>query len=134
MGTVLFTDHGILVFAITTGAIALMLMLAVLGLATTHRTRSDIEHQWLPAGFSANQINRQLGNMSGDAEVNEWNLLVNQFQALVRQGSDSIEDIFDVQFHQRFSRVIDQVVGTKRRRWDDRDEQKRQAHFSAGVG
>jgi hypothetical protein len=38
MDTVLFTDHGIVVFAITTGAIALMLMLAVLGLATTHRT------------------------------------------------------------------------------------------------
>ena len=41
MGTVLFTDHGILVFAMTTGAIALMLMLAVLGLSTTHRTRFD---------------------------------------------------------------------------------------------
>ena len=53
MGTVLFTDNGILMFVITTGAIALMLMLAVLGLAATRRTRSDIEHQWLPAGFSA---------------------------------------------------------------------------------
>jgi hypothetical protein len=50
MGTVLFTDNGILVFAMTTGAIALMLMLAVLGLTTTHQTRSDIEHQWLPRG------------------------------------------------------------------------------------
>ena len=61
MDTVLFTDNGILVFAMTTGAIALMLMLAVLGLATTHRTRSDIEHQWLPAGIQRHQINRQLG-------------------------------------------------------------------------
>ena len=84
MDTVLFTDHGIVVFAITTGAIALMLMLAVLGLATTHRTRSDIEHQWLPV--SADPINRQLGNMSGDAELNEWNVLLNQFHALVRKG------------------------------------------------
>ena len=132
MDTVLFTDNGILVFAMTTGAIALTLMLAVLGLATTHRTRSDIEHQWLPV--SADPINRQLGNMSGDAEVNEWNSLLNQFRALVRKGSDSSEVIFDIQFHQRFSRVIDQAVGTKRRRWDDRDEQKRQAHFSAGWG
>ena len=132
MDTVLFTDHAIVVFAITIGAIALMLMLAVLGLATTHRTRSDIEHQWLPV--SADPINRQLGNMSGDAEVNEWNSLLNQFRALVRKGSDSSEVIFDIQFHQRFSRVIDQAVGTKRRRWDDRDEQKRQAHFSAGWG
>jgi len=120
MGTVLFTDHGIVVFAITTGAIALMLMLAVLGLSTTHRTRSDIEHQWLPGGFSANSINRQLGNMSGDAELNEWNLLLNQFHALVRKGSDSIEDIFDVQFRHRFSGVIDQAAGLDWRRWDDR--------------
>ena len=43
MDTVLFTDHGIVVFAITTSAIALLL--SVLGLATTHRTRSDIESQ-----------------------------------------------------------------------------------------
>jgi hypothetical protein len=120
------------VFAITTGAIALILMLAVLGLATTHQTRSDIEHQWLPV--SADPINRQLGNMSGDAELNEWNLLLNQFHALVRKGSDSIEDIFDVQFRHRFSGVIDQAAGLDWRRWDDRDEQKRQAHFSAGGG
>jgi hypothetical protein len=132
MDTVLFTDNGIVVFAMTTGAIALTLMLAVLGLATTHRTRSDIEHQWLPV--SADPINRQLGNMSGDAEVNEWNSLLNQFRALVRKGSDSSEVIFDIQFHQRFSRVIDQAVGTNWRRWDDRDEQKRRAHFSAGGG
>ncbi|MFZ1209885.1 MAG: hypothetical protein WAN94_17375 [Pseudolabrys sp.] len=132
MDTVLFTDNGILVFAMTTGAIALMLMLAVLGLATTHRTRSDIEHQWLP--LSADPINRQLGNMSGDAELNEWNLLLNQFHALVRKGSDSIEDIFDAQFSHRFSRVIDQAARPTWRRWDDRDEQKRQAHFSAGGG
>ena len=129
MDTVLFTDNGIVVFAITTGAIALTLMLAVLGLATTHQTRSDIS---LPV--SADPINRQLGNMSGDAEVNEWNLLLNQFRALVRKGSDSSEVIFDIQFHQRFSRVIDQAVGTNWRRWDDRDEQKRRAHFSAGGG
>ena len=114
MGTVLFTDHGILVFAMTTGAIALMLMLAVLGLATTHRTRSDIEHQWLPAGFSADSINRQLRNMSGDAELNEWNLLLNQFHALVRKGSDSSEVIFDDPFRHRFSRVIDQAAGWRR--------------------
>ena len=43
MDTVLFTDYGILVFALATSAIALML--SVLGLATTHQTRSDIEHQ-----------------------------------------------------------------------------------------
>jgi hypothetical protein len=41
MDTVLFTDHGIVVFAITTSAIALIL--SVLGLATTRLTRSEIE-------------------------------------------------------------------------------------------
>ena len=44
MDTVLFTDHGIVVFAITTSAIALIL--SVLGLATTRLTRSDIESQF----------------------------------------------------------------------------------------
>ena len=44
METVLFTDHSIVVFAVTTSAIALML--SVLGLATTRRTRTDIEHQF----------------------------------------------------------------------------------------
>jgi hypothetical protein len=134
MDTVLFTDNGILVFAMTTGAIAIMLMLAVLGLATTQGTRSDIEHRWLPAGFSADQINRQLGNMSGDGELNEWNLLLNQFHALVRKGSDSSEDIFDAQFSHRFSRVIDQAVRPNWRRWDDSSEQKGRRIFSAGVG
>jgi hypothetical protein len=43
METVLFTDHSIVVFAITTSAIALMF--SVLGLATPRRTRSDIEHE-----------------------------------------------------------------------------------------
>ena len=114
MDTVLFSDHGILVFAMTTGAIALILMLAVLGLATTHRTRSDIEHQWLPAGFSVDQINRQLGNKTDDAEPNEWNLLLNQFHALVRKGSDSSEVIFDDPFRHRFSRVIAQAAGWRR--------------------
>jgi hypothetical protein len=43
MDTVLFTDHGIVVFAITASAMALIF--SVLGLATTHQTRSDINHQ-----------------------------------------------------------------------------------------
>ena len=57
--------------------------------------------------------------MSGDAELNEWNLLLNQFHALVRKGSDSSEDIFDAQFSHRFSRVIDQAARPTWRRWDD---------------
>jgi hypothetical protein len=44
METVLFTDHSIVVFAITTSAIALLL--SVMGLATTRLMRADIEHQF----------------------------------------------------------------------------------------
>src|SRR5262245_58920572 len=44
--------------------------------------------------------------MSGDRGVNEWNLLREQFHALVREGSDSIEDIFDAQFRSRFGELI----------------------------
>ncbi len=44
MDTVLFTDHGILVFAITCAAAALLF--SVLGLATTYQIRSDIIDQF----------------------------------------------------------------------------------------
>jgi len=43
METMLFTDHNAVVLAITT--IALALVLSVLGLAATRRTRSDLQHQ-----------------------------------------------------------------------------------------
>ena len=93
MDTVLFTDHGILVF-VTGSAIALTL--SVLGLATTQQTHSDIK--------------QQLAAVRGLAAHNEWNLLKDQFQALVREGSDSIEDIFDVQFRRRFSELINRTT------------------------
>jgi hypothetical protein len=69
-------------------------------------------------GFSADSINRQLGKMSGDAD-NEWNLLLNQFHALVRKGSDSSSEvIFDDPFRHRF-RVVAQAARANWRRWDD---------------
>ena len=43
-------------------------------------------------------------------------------QALVREGSDSIEDIFDVQFRLRFSKLIDQAVEADWRQWDNRGQ------------
>ena len=43
METVLFTDHGVVIFAITTSAFALIF--SVLGLATTRQTRCDIERE-----------------------------------------------------------------------------------------
>jgi hypothetical protein len=45
MDTLIFADHGIIVLAITTIAIALVL--SVLGLTTTQRERSEIERQLL---------------------------------------------------------------------------------------
>ena len=44
--------------------------------------------------------------MSGNRAVSEWNLLKEQFQALVRESDNNIEDIFDVEFCRRFSEVI----------------------------
>jgi hypothetical protein len=95
MDTVLFTDHGILVFVITTSAIALML--SVLGLATTHQMRSEIEHQF------------EGGNSTSKSDVrglSEWNLLQEQFHTLVRERPDNIDYIFDMQFRGRFSELI----------------------------
>jgi hypothetical protein len=62
------------------------------------------------------------GCMSSDSKLSEWNLLLDQFQALVREGSDSIEDIFDVQFRLRFSKLIDQAVEADWRQWDNRGQ------------
>ena len=44
--------------------------------------------------------------MSGNHAVSEWNLLREQFHALVREGSDNIEDILDAEFRRRFSELI----------------------------
>jgi len=72
MDTVLFTDHGIVVFVALMSAIALVL--AVLGLATTHQMRSEIEHQFEGGNSTAK-------DMSDDRGVSEWNLVKRQFQA-----------------------------------------------------
>jgi hypothetical protein len=59
--------------------------------------------------------------MSADAKLNEWNLLLDQFHALVRDGSDGMEDIFDLQFRRRFSKLIDQAVEADWRGWGDKE-------------
>ena len=48
--------------------------------------------------------------MSADPKLREWNELRDQFNALAREGSDSIEDIFDAQFRCRFSELIARVA------------------------
>jgi hypothetical protein len=42
-----------------------------------------------------------------DRELNDWRLLRDQFDALMRRGSDEIEDILDAQFRRRFSELIE---------------------------
>jgi hypothetical protein len=60
-------------------------------------------------GLSGNLANNQLGP-SSVPKLNEWNLQRDKFNALVREGSDSIEDIFDAQFRRRFSELINRVA------------------------
>ena len=48
--------------------------------------------------------------MPSDLKLNEWNLLRDQFHALMHENSDSIEDIFDVQFRNRSSELINKVA------------------------
>jgi len=98
--TVLFTDYSVVVFAILTTAMALIF--SVLGLATTYQTRSEIQHHF---GGGSDTV------MSEDHTPNEWNLLKEQFHALVREGSDNGENIFDGQFRTRFSELIYQAAG-----------------------
>jgi len=44
--------------------------------------------------------------MSGDDRINEWNSLSEQFHALVHEGSNGIEDIFDAECRRRFGELI----------------------------
>ena len=48
--------------------------------------------------------------MSSDHELNEFGLLLDQFHAVVREGSDSIEDIFDAEIRRRFSELINRFA------------------------
>lgn len=44
--------------------------------------------------------------MSGKPTVNEWTLVREQFDALVRDRPDNIEDILDAQFRNRSRQLI----------------------------
>jgi hypothetical protein len=51
--------------------------------------------------------------MSTDPKSNEWSSLREDFRALARGDSESIEDIFDAQFRRRFSELINRATGRK---------------------
>ena len=100
MDTVLFTDHDIVVFA--TLATAVALLLSVLGLATTQQIRSDMK----------DQFGRY--DTSHDAKPNEWVSLRDEFDIVMREGPDSIEDMLDEQFRRRFGELMYRTARARR--------------------
>src|SRR5262245_14153185 len=109
MDTVLFTDHGIMVFVITATAAALLF--SVLGLATTHQIRSDMKGQFRREGAeqraAASKVCVPLeADTPRDAKPNEWASLRDEFSAVMREGAESIEDMLDEQFRRRFGELM----------------------------
>jgi len=116
MDTVLFTDHGILVFAIACAAAALLL--SVLGLATTYQIRSDIIDQFRleRAEQPASTIEVPLeADTPRGAKPNEWASLRDKFNAVMREGADSIE-YRDEQFRRRFGELMYRTAHARRRK------------------
>jgi serine phosphatase RsbU (regulator of sigma subunit) len=116
MDTVLFTDHDIVVFAITATAAALLL--SVLGLATTQQIRSDMKDQFRREGAerqaAASKVYVRLeADTSRDA--NEWASLKDEFNAAMREGAESIEDMLDEQFRRRFGELMYRTARARRR-------------------
>ena len=58
--------------------------------------------------------------MTGDRAADEWTLVREQFDALVRERSDNIEDILDAQFRSWFSQLVTRAA--KRENRAKRDE------------
>ena len=53
--------------------------------------------------------------MSREPAINEWTQVREQFDALVRQRADNIEDILDALLRSRFSQLITQAAERKKR-------------------
>ena len=117
MDTVLFTDHGILVFAITCAAAALLL--SVLGLATTYQIRSDMMDQFRLEGAEQRAATSKVpfeADTSRGARPNEWASLRDEFNAVTRGGADSIEYILDEQFRRRFGELMYRTARARHRK------------------
>ena len=118
MDTVLFTDHGIMVFA--TLATAAALLLSVLGLATTQQIRSDMKDQ-----FRREEAERQAAartvcvpsgaDTSSDGKPNEWASLRDEFNVVMREGAESIEDMLDEQFRRSFGELMYRTARARHR-------------------
>jgi hypothetical protein len=113
MDTVLFTDHGIVVFATLSAAAALLL--SVLGLATTQQIRSDMKDQFRREGAERQvSVSMVCADTSRDAKPNEWASLRDEFSVVMREG-DSIEDMLDEQFRRRFGELMYRTARARRR-------------------
>ena len=116
MDTVLFTDHDIVVFAITATAAALLL--SVLGLATTQQIRSDMKDQFRlerAEQRAATSVPLEADTSRG-AKPNEWASLRDEFNAAMREGAESIEDMLDEQFRRRFGELMYRTARARRRK------------------
>ena len=119
MDTGLFTDHDIVALAITSAAAALLL--SVLGLATTYQMRSDMKDQFRLEGAEQRAATSKVcvpleADTSRSAKSNEWALLRDEFNAVMRDGADSIEYMVDEQFRRRFSELMYRTARAKGRR------------------
>jgi hypothetical protein len=56
-----------------------------------------------------------LTRVNGDRTPDEWTLVRAQFDTLMRERSDNIEDLLDAQFRNRFSQLIIQVAKRENR-------------------
>jgi len=118
MDTVLFTDHGIVVLVITCAAAALLL--SVLGLATTYQIRSDMKDQFRLERAEQRAATSKVcvpleADTSRGAKPNEWASLRDEFNAVMREGADSIEDMLDEQFRRRFGELMYRTARARRR-------------------
>jgi hypothetical protein len=53
--------------------------------------------------------------VNGDRTPDEWTLVREQFDTLMRERADNIEDLLDAQFRNRFSQLIIQVAKRENR-------------------
>jgi len=99
-------------------ATAAALLLSVLGLATTQQIRSEMKDQFRSEGLS-NKL-RQVRCMCvwrpiPSRNANEWASLRDEFNAAMREGTESFEDTLDEQFRRRFGESMYRTARARRR-------------------
>ena len=107
--------HGIGLFVITA---ATALLLSVLGLATTYQIRSDIIDQFRLEGAEQPAATIEVlleADTPRGAKPNEWASLRDKFNAVMREGADSIE-YRDEQFRRRFGELLYRTAHARRRK------------------